>query len=180
MAAELNLDNCVNTHCPWSVKPVQADSLTHFDGMVVGFCNPGCRDKFDANPNAYPEAKGTFYAAELAQRRRAMGKPAWHIENSAIEAELNNSPFPFVYLHANKGITAEVYAPKGEDKQHPHNRDEFYMIKTGTAEFECDGKRVNVATGDFLYVPAFMDHRFHNMSNDFSTWVIFWGDPKRG
>jgi hypothetical protein len=26
---------------------VQADSLTLYQGHVVGFCNPGCRDKFE-------------------------------------------------------------------------------------------------------------------------------------
>lgn len=40
------LKNCINTHCPWSGKPVQADSLTEYKGQVVGFCNTGCRDKF--------------------------------------------------------------------------------------------------------------------------------------
>ncbi len=39
--------NCLNTRCPWSGKPVQADSLTEYRGNVVGFCNTGCRDKFE-------------------------------------------------------------------------------------------------------------------------------------
>lgn len=43
----LDIADCVNDVCPWSGKPVQADSLTEFDGRVVGFCNPGCRDKFE-------------------------------------------------------------------------------------------------------------------------------------
>ena len=37
-----------------------ADSLTRYRGEVVGFCNPGCREKFDA-------AIGHFEAA-LAKR----------------------------------------------------------------------------------------------------------------
>ena len=45
---DLNLENCVNDVCPWSGKPVSPDSLTRYRGQVVGFCNPGCRDKFDA------------------------------------------------------------------------------------------------------------------------------------
>ena len=43
----LKLDDCVNEVCPWSGKPVQADSLTRYQGHVVGFCNPGCKDKFE-------------------------------------------------------------------------------------------------------------------------------------
>jgi len=46
MTAELDIADCVNDACPWSGKPVSADSLTLYKGKVVGFCNPGCRDKF--------------------------------------------------------------------------------------------------------------------------------------
>lgn len=44
----LDIADCINETCPWSGEPVQADSLTEYDGKVVGFCNPGCRDKFEA------------------------------------------------------------------------------------------------------------------------------------
>ncbi len=43
---DLNLTDCVNQVCPWSGEPVSGDSLTLYKGEVVGFCNPGCRDKF--------------------------------------------------------------------------------------------------------------------------------------
>ena len=45
--AALNIADCVNDVCPWSGKPVSPDSLTIYRGRVVGFCNPGCRDKFE-------------------------------------------------------------------------------------------------------------------------------------
>jgi hypothetical protein len=53
MAAELRLEDCVNERCPWSGKPVSADSLTLYKGRVVGFCNTGCRDKFEAAARAF-------------------------------------------------------------------------------------------------------------------------------
>jgi len=37
----------INDRCPWSGDPVAADSLTVYRGHSVGFCNPGCRDKFE-------------------------------------------------------------------------------------------------------------------------------------
>ncbi len=43
----LNIADCINDICPWSGKPVSADSLTIYRGRVVGFCNTGCRDKFE-------------------------------------------------------------------------------------------------------------------------------------
>ncbi len=47
-ATELRIEDCINETCPWSGKPVSSDSLTTFNGNVVGFCNTGCRDKFQA------------------------------------------------------------------------------------------------------------------------------------
>ena len=52
----LNIADAVNDTCPWSGKPVSADSLTLYRGHVVGFCNPGCRDKFDAATQAFDQA----------------------------------------------------------------------------------------------------------------------------
>jgi hypothetical protein len=43
----LRIEDAINAVCPWSGKPISADSLTRYRGEVVGFCNPGCRDKFD-------------------------------------------------------------------------------------------------------------------------------------
>jgi hypothetical protein len=56
MTDEPRLDECVNQVCPWSGEPVSADSLTRYKGAVVGFCNPGCRDKFDAAARAFDAA----------------------------------------------------------------------------------------------------------------------------
>ncbi|MBA3667644.1 MAG: glutathione S-transferase [Sphingomonas sp.] len=49
----LKLEDCVNRTCPWSGDPVSADSLTLYNGKVVGFCNTGCRDKFDRARTAF-------------------------------------------------------------------------------------------------------------------------------
>lgn len=43
----LSLADAINTACPWSSKPVQGDSLTEYRGHVVGFCDAGCKDKFE-------------------------------------------------------------------------------------------------------------------------------------
>jgi YHS domain-containing protein len=56
LPGELRLENCVNTVCPWSGKPVSADSLTRYRGKVVGFCNTGCRDKFESATHAFDQA----------------------------------------------------------------------------------------------------------------------------
>ncbi|MEM8988341.1 MAG: glutathione S-transferase [Pseudomonadota bacterium] len=53
MTQGLNLEDCVNEICPWSGDTVSADSLTVYRGKVVGFCNPGCRDKFESAMRAF-------------------------------------------------------------------------------------------------------------------------------
>ncbi|HEX2478029.1 MAG TPA: hypothetical protein VHK45_02035 [Geminicoccaceae bacterium] len=63
--ADLRLEDCLNQTCPWSGKPVQADSLTLYQGHVVGFCNPGCRDKFEQALAQFEKAR----AAAPRQRR---------------------------------------------------------------------------------------------------------------
>ena len=56
MSGDLRLEDCVNESCPRSGKPVSADSLTEYRGKVVGFCNTGCRDKFEAATRTFDSA----------------------------------------------------------------------------------------------------------------------------
>jgi hypothetical protein len=56
LADALRLEDCVNDVCPWSGKPVSGDSLTLYKGKVVGFCNTGCRDKFETATSALDRA----------------------------------------------------------------------------------------------------------------------------
>jgi len=56
MTETLDLADCVNAICPWSGDPVSADSLTLYRGKVVGFCNTGCRDKFEKAASAFDAA----------------------------------------------------------------------------------------------------------------------------
>lgn len=62
MSNDLQLDDCINDICPWSGKPVQADSLTRYKGQVVGFCNPGCKNKFETALNAFEDVMASASA----------------------------------------------------------------------------------------------------------------------
>lgn len=89
----------------------------------------------------------------------------------------------------------QTLRPNGEDPQVPHDRDELYVIVSGTgvfiraeetAPFGDDlaislrgEERVAVQPGDVLFVPAGTVHRFEAMSPDFATWMIFYG-PEGG
>ena len=73
---DLDIADCINETCPWSGEPVQADSLTEYDGRVVGFCNPGCRDKFESAVRHFEVAKVTRAALGFrpAPKGRAPGR----------------------------------------------------------------------------------------------------------
>jgi mannose-6-phosphate isomerase-like protein (cupin superfamily) len=45
-------------------------------------------------------------------------------------------------------------APVGSDPQSPHERDEIYIVHSGTSEFVLNGERLELAAGDAVFVPA--------------------------
>ena len=93
--------------------------------------------------------------------------------------KLSEIPSPFKKVFEHGTLSVEVYKPIKVDLQQPHTRDEVYLIISGSGEFLNDGERTTFQTGDFLFVPAGIDHRFENFTDDFSTWVLFYG-PEGG
>lgn len=67
----------------------------------------------------------------------------------------------------------EFFAPRGRDYQTPHEKDEFYIIVSGTADLRKEKEIINCRAGDAVFVAAGEAHRFENISEDFATWVIF-------
>lgn len=85
----------------------------------------------------------------------------------------------FVTLLQRGTMSLELYAPRGEDRQTPHSQDELYVVVSGHGEFVNGDERHPFKPGDVLFVPAGVEHRFLNFSDDFQTWVIFYG-PEGG
>lgn len=73
--------------------------------------------------------------------------------------------------------TLEVrwYAPQGTDTQGPHDRDELYIVASGSGSFVRGDERVAFGPNDALFVAAHEVHRFEDFSPDFATWVMFYG-----
>ena len=75
-------------------------------------------------------------------------------------------------------LEIRLYAPKGQDPQTPHDRDELYIVAAGHGTFRV-GEQVNpVETGALLYAAAHEIHRFEDFSDDFAVWVVFYGPVK--
>lgn len=98
-----------------------------------------------------------------------------HIQPSDALASLNDSPKEFIELFQHGRLTVEVYKPELTDSQTPHDRDEIYVVIAGSGKFVNGNRTVEFKAGDFLFVPAGIEHRFINFTSDFSTWVFFYG-----
>lgn len=85
----------------------------------------------------------------------------------------------FVTLLEHGSLTVELYAPRGVDPQQPHSRDEAYVVVQGSGQFRNGPLRQPFGPGDFLFVPAGVEHRFEDFSDDLVVWVIFYG-PEGG
>ena len=81
----------------------------------------------------------------------------------------------FVTLMTGKHGRLLLFAPEGEDRQTPHTQDESYIVVSGSGNFRRGDEVVPFVTGDVLFVPAGVFHHFENFTDDFQTWVIFFG-----
>jgi mannose-6-phosphate isomerase-like protein (cupin superfamily) len=100
-----------------------------------------------------------------------------------VEEALSLLPTPdgkrFATVLEHGSLLVEIYAPRGTDPQQPHTRDEAYIVVQGSGEFINGESRQVIGPGDFLFVPAGVEHRFVNFTDDLIVWVIFYG-PEGG
>ncbi len=62
--------------------------------------------------------------------------------------------------------------------QVPHQRDELYFVASGRGHYRVEETVTAVGPGDVLFCPAHVAHGFENISEDFSVWVLFYGQQK--
>ncbi|HTP53160.1 MAG TPA: cupin domain-containing protein [Anaeromyxobacteraceae bacterium] len=81
-------------------------------------------------------------------------------------------------------LQVEIFAPRGRDAQRPHVRDEVYVVVQGTGFYVNGSQRFAFRAGDLMFAAAGEEHHFEDFSEDFFTWVLFYGPdggerPKR-
>lgn len=104
-------------------------------------------------------------------------KPRLTVSHALEQLAADEAPFKQLFNHGSMEV--ELYAPQGVDLQQPHSRDELYVIISGTGFFVHDQERHPFEPGEVLFVPAGDTHRFEDFSDDFATWVVFYG-PEGG
>jgi mannose-6-phosphate isomerase-like protein (cupin superfamily) len=82
---------------------------------------------------------------------------------------------PFVNAHEHGTLSVKLYAPRGVDAQTPHRRDEMYVVVQGEGSFVNGPNRHRFGPGDLLFVPAGVEHRFEEFTDDLAVWVVFYG-----
>ena len=113
------------------------------------------------------------YAATSPKRRRFTVEQA----QSLLPPAGSHPRSAAVYEHGS--MLLKLFAPRGHDPQPPHGRDELYFVARGAGWFVNGADRHPFSTGDVLFVPAGVTHRFEDFSEDLSVWVVFYG-PEGG
>jgi mannose-6-phosphate isomerase-like protein (cupin superfamily) len=81
--------------------------------------------------------------------------------------------FSTMFLHGS--LQVEMFAPRGRDTQRPHTRDEVYVVVRGAGTYVNGAQRFAFRAGDLLFAAAGEPHRFEDFTEDFFTWVLFYG-----
>ena len=97
-------------------------------------------------------------------------------KDKALESLKPEAGLVFKKLFERADIEVEMYKPDGEELQTPHDRDEIYIIAEGSGMFQNGDEHHAFSKGDFIFVPAWVEHRFYDFSEDFCVWVFFFGE----
>ncbi len=60
-----------------------------------------------------------------------------------------------------------------QDPQQPHAEDEVYYVIRGRARFRAAGEDCAVESGSVLFVPAGVEHAFHEIEDELHALVFF-------
>jgi mannose-6-phosphate isomerase-like protein (cupin superfamily) len=68
--------------------------------------------------------------------------------------------------------------PPTDGPQAPHERDEFYIVASGSGHYRVEGRVTEVQAGDLLFAAAHAEHGFERFTPDFAIWIGFYGPKK--
>lgn len=122
------------------------------------------------------------YREHLPQIAKLVGDklPDWAtLQPDRALAQLAGHDKPFKSLFRHGSLEVEIYRPQKVDKQQPHTRDELYVVISGTGTYRNGDHQIPFGPGDVLFAAAGDVHRFEEFTDDFATWVFFYG-PEGG
>jgi mannose-6-phosphate isomerase-like protein (cupin superfamily) len=97
------------------------------------------------------------------------------LDYAEAKAAHAKAPENYVTLFHRNDARVLLFAPRGTDTQKPHTQDELYIVAAGSGTFVRGEEKIAFAAGDVLFVAAEVPHRFEDFTDDFYTWVVFYG-----
>lgn len=97
-----------------------------------------------------------FELADIELRRRARGE---------LYHEFLRRPTMSLGLY--------VLPAGGSDPQRPHDEDEAYLVLRGRGRIQVGSEDRAVEPGSVVFVPARVEHRFHDICEELSVAVLF-------
>lgn len=72
-------------------------------------------------------------------------------------------------------LSAGIYvlATDATDPQKPHHEDELYYVVRGRARMRAGSEDRRVTAGSVIFVPAHLEHRFYDISDELVVLVFF-------
>ncbi|HTQ33270.1 MAG TPA: cupin domain-containing protein [Stellaceae bacterium] len=75
-------------------------------------------------------------------------------------------------------VEVRFAAPATQGMQVPHDRDEFYVVASGSGRYRIGDTEAAIGPGDLLFAAAHAEHGFVERSDDFAEWIVFYGPVK--
>ena len=102
----------------------------------------------------------------------------WHVAAEVLRTRLLAAGEGGVSAMTQGAMGLVLYAPgptSADEHDDVHLQDELYLVTRGSSRFDRGGEEREMKAGDALFVPAGMRHRFAWRSEDFESWIIFYG-----
>ena len=90
-------------------------------------------------------------------------------------AEPDATDATYVEHLATRDLSVGTYSLRvgASDTQSPHSEDEIYVVTSGRARFTSGSQTTTVEPGTVLFVPAYEQHRFHEITENLTLLVFF-------
>jgi mannose-6-phosphate isomerase-like protein (cupin superfamily) len=94
---------------------------------------------------------------------------------SQLEQQRGQGGKPYLEFLRVAALSAGLYVlPAGAtDPQRPHHEDEMYYVVRGQARMRLGSEDRAVGDGSVIFVPAGVEHRFHDVTQELVVLVCF-------
>ena len=84
----------------------------------------------------------------------------------------------YLITMSKEGLEVGLYQLVSGDLQDTHDRDELYVIVEGEGTFRLGERQIPYQSGDVLFVPAHLHHRFETFGDRLTAWAFFLGEHR--